>query len=436
MAARRRLVARREPTALGLTGHVPEPARPRGQGIVEPGAEAARSRPRSSRSCAACATTRRRRSAIREAFDTAKIYAGPYLENAPDFIIGYNAGYRISWDCATGIVSGPVFEDNIKPWSGDHCIDPRLVPGVFFCNRTVDADGAGARRHRADRAAAVRHRAAAAHGRPAAGGAGVRRAAGSSAGRVRRARSRSLLLASRRAPCGSTARDRAQGHRARLRRPRLRRSRAQMIEQRPPAGVCAARRSGGFAPLGTSIPPQSPGGLVDVHHRPRSRRPRHLRLHPSRSEDDDAVSVDDEDRGARRARSGSASGSCRCRAARWNCCARGQPFWELLEAHGVPTTIIRMPANFPPSGTATRELSGMGTPDMLGTYGTFALLHLRAVCVCRPDAVGRRRCTSVEGARRRGAGRARRARQSVPARRRRKCTAEFTRVSRSRRTST
>jgi bisphosphoglycerate-independent phosphoglycerate mutase (AlkP superfamily) len=37
------------------------------------------------------------------------------------------------------VVSGPVFEDNVKPWSGDHCIDPRLVPGVFFCNRKVDA---------------------------------------------------------------------------------------------------------------------------------------------------------------------------------------------------------------------------------------------------------------------------------------------------------
>jgi predicted AlkP superfamily phosphohydrolase/phosphomutase len=51
---------------------------------------------------------------------------------------------------------------------------------------------------------------------------------------------------------------------------------------------------------------------------------------------------------------------------------RGQPFWELIEGRGVPTTIIRMPANFPPSGTATRELSGMGTPDLLGTYGTFS----------------------------------------------------------------
>lgn len=49
----------------------------------------------------------------------------------------------------------------------------------------------------------------------------------------------------------------------------------------------------------------------------------------------------------------------------------GQPFWEVLESRGVETTIIRMPANFPPSGSATRELSGMGTPDILGTYGTF-----------------------------------------------------------------
>ena len=53
-------------------------------------------------------------SGINEAFDTAAIYAGPYIENAPDLVIGYNAGYRNSWDCAKGVVAGPVFEDNIK----------------------------------------------------------------------------------------------------------------------------------------------------------------------------------------------------------------------------------------------------------------------------------------------------------------------------------
>ncbi len=50
----------------------------------------------------------------------------------------------------------------------------------------------------------------------------------------------------------------------------------------------------------------------------------------------------------------------------------GTPFWEVLEDHGIPTTVIRMPANFPPSGTAGHELSGMGTPDIIGTYGTFS----------------------------------------------------------------
>ena len=50
----------------------------------------------------------------------------------------------------------------------------------------------------------------------------------------------------------------------------------------------------------------------------------------------------------------------------------GPAFWATLEDSGVQTNIIRMPANFPPSGTATRELSGMGTPDLLGTYGTFS----------------------------------------------------------------
>lgn len=78
--------------------------------------------------------------AIVEAFDTAKLYSGPYLENAPEFVIGYNRGYRTSWDCATGVVDAPLFEDNVKAWSGDHCVDPRLVPGVIFCNRAIDVD--------------------------------------------------------------------------------------------------------------------------------------------------------------------------------------------------------------------------------------------------------------------------------------------------------
>jgi len=57
---------------------------------------------------------------------------------------------------------------------------------------------------------------------------------------------------------------------------------------------------------------------------------------------------------------------------------RGEAFWNALERRGIATTIVRMPANFPPSGQATHEVSGMGTPDLLGTYGTFSFFTSRA----------------------------------------------------------
>jgi hypothetical protein len=54
-------------------------------------------------------------------------------------IVGYADGYRASWDAAVGKVTPNVFENNQKAWSGDHCIDPHLVPGVLFCNRKIAA---------------------------------------------------------------------------------------------------------------------------------------------------------------------------------------------------------------------------------------------------------------------------------------------------------
>jgi predicted AlkP superfamily phosphohydrolase/phosphomutase len=76
-------------------------------------------------------------SAIRRAFPSARTYDGPYRTEAPDIIIGYNKGYRVSWEAAIGKPTDAVFHDNTKAWSGDHCIDPSLIPGVFFCNRVI-----------------------------------------------------------------------------------------------------------------------------------------------------------------------------------------------------------------------------------------------------------------------------------------------------------
>lgn len=72
--------------------------------------------------------------AVNTLFDKDVIPPGPYKENCPDLIVGYNEGYRVSWDSVTGKVNGTLFEDNIKAWSGDHCIDPRIVPGIIFTN--------------------------------------------------------------------------------------------------------------------------------------------------------------------------------------------------------------------------------------------------------------------------------------------------------------
>jgi predicted AlkP superfamily phosphohydrolase/phosphomutase len=70
-------------------------------------------------------------------FDCDAVYAGPYVDNAPDLIVGYGEGFRASWDSVMGKVTTAIFEDNLKAWSGDHCIDPRLVPGVLFSNRKI-----------------------------------------------------------------------------------------------------------------------------------------------------------------------------------------------------------------------------------------------------------------------------------------------------------
>ncbi len=68
------------------------------------------------------------------------LYNGPYKGNAPDLLVGYNHGYRISWDGATGVVAGPVFEDNVKAWSGDHIVDPRIVPGIVLSSHPIDKE--------------------------------------------------------------------------------------------------------------------------------------------------------------------------------------------------------------------------------------------------------------------------------------------------------
>ena len=74
---------------------------------------------------------------VRRVSASQQFFKGPYRFDAPDLLVGWEGGYRNSWECATGQVSEEVFSDNTRSWSGDHCVDPSIVPGVLFCNRGI-----------------------------------------------------------------------------------------------------------------------------------------------------------------------------------------------------------------------------------------------------------------------------------------------------------
>jgi len=75
---------------------------------------------------------------VSEVYKKDDIFSGPYRDSGPDLFVGFNSGYRASWQTALGAVPQNLIEDNKKKWSGDHLIDPKLVPGVIFTNKKID----------------------------------------------------------------------------------------------------------------------------------------------------------------------------------------------------------------------------------------------------------------------------------------------------------
>lgn len=141
------------------------------------------------------------------------------------------------------------------------------------------------------------------------------------------------------------------------------------------------RERGGYRPLGTTMPPQSPvawasfitGGNPGVHgifdfiHRDPTQQ---CAPYYSAAE---TVASDE----------GWPLGDFRIpltfwpfhhRAPRTELRRGGTPFWDYLDAAGVPVRLYDIPANYPPSESQHGHmccLSGMGAPDLLGGYGTY-----------------------------------------------------------------
>jgi predicted AlkP superfamily phosphohydrolase/phosphomutase len=77
---------------------------------------------------------------VLHAFVAGDVYDGPFVDQAPDIVVGYNRGYRVSWATPLGREPEKIIEDNTEKWSGDHCIAPEVVPGILMTNRKIKAE--------------------------------------------------------------------------------------------------------------------------------------------------------------------------------------------------------------------------------------------------------------------------------------------------------
>jgi predicted AlkP superfamily phosphohydrolase/phosphomutase len=109
------------------------------EGIVEPGAQADILLKEIKDKLFAVRDPQNHLAAITRVDRASEVYQGPYAQQGPDLLIGYNRGYRAGWQTILGNFPADAFEDNTNPWSGDHCMDYTLVPGVLLSNRAIDA---------------------------------------------------------------------------------------------------------------------------------------------------------------------------------------------------------------------------------------------------------------------------------------------------------
>jgi len=108
-----------------------------GKGIVNPGDEAEKL----SRKIASVVTGLRdpktSGKVVRNVYTKKDLYSGPYIDDAPDLVVGFEPHYRASWQTAIGGAPSRIIEDNRKRWSGDHILDARYVPGIFLTNLKI-----------------------------------------------------------------------------------------------------------------------------------------------------------------------------------------------------------------------------------------------------------------------------------------------------------
>jgi len=75
---------------------------------------------------------------VRNVYKRDDVYSGEYLGNASDLQLGFEDGYRVSWQTAQGGTPKGIVYPNTQKWSGDHGgYDYATTSGVLITNRPI-----------------------------------------------------------------------------------------------------------------------------------------------------------------------------------------------------------------------------------------------------------------------------------------------------------
>ncbi|MFC1755487.1 alkaline phosphatase family protein [Thermoproteota archaeon] len=112
------------------------------KGIIRPGQETENLKKEISEKIKQWQDSQHKTPVISSVYSKEEIFWGPHAESAPELYLGFNIGYRASWQTAIGGCPEPLIEDNLKKWSGSHLFDPKLIPGILFTNFKIDKENA------------------------------------------------------------------------------------------------------------------------------------------------------------------------------------------------------------------------------------------------------------------------------------------------------
>jgi len=68
-----------------------------------------------------------------------EVYQGPYAQQGPDLLVGYNRGYRAGWQTILGNFPSDVFEDNTNPLERRPLHGLHLGSRVLLSNHPIEA---------------------------------------------------------------------------------------------------------------------------------------------------------------------------------------------------------------------------------------------------------------------------------------------------------